>query len=130
MAVGGIATLLHDAILTPTDVLKQRMQLRKQSSLKIAREIVNKEGITSLYRSLPITMVRLVLLKFMNVPFSGTLVTVNENLKTKLKPQNTEHPIAWYFLIAGLAGIFLIIQGGFAAFLTTPLDVVKTKLQT
>ncbi len=59
----------------------------------------------------------------MNIPFMTTVVCVNENLRTWLRPWDRQQPIAWYFLCAGAAGAC-------AAVATNPLDVIKTRLQT
>lgn len=59
----------------------------------------------------------------MNIPFQAVIVCVNENLKTIIKPWEKENPHPWYFLCAGVAG-------GIAGFMTNPLDVIKTRLQT
>ena len=69
-----------------------------------------------LYRSYPVTVI-------MNIPFASCVVTVNENMKTLLKPWERSNPHLWYFLCAGIAG-------GIAGVITNPLDVVKTRLQT
>ena len=58
----------------------------------------------------------------MNIPFAGLFITFNENLKSFFYP-NTEIPITRHFVIAGLSA-------GLAAALTTPLDVIKTRIQT
>jgi len=70
----------------------------------------------ALYRSYPVTVL-------MNIPFMMTVVCVNENLKTWIRPWNRDTPMFWYFICAGAAGAC-------AAIATNPLDVIKTRLQT
>lgn len=80
-----------------------------------ARTLVQREGLISLFRSLPVTYA-------MNVPFAGLLVTINENLKSRY--MNSENAsVAAYFACAA-------ISGSLAAVLTTPFDVIKTRMQT
>jgi hypothetical protein len=45
------------------------------------KQIIKEEGFTALYRSYPVTVT-------MNIPFATTVVCVNENLKTFVKPWN------------------------------------------
>lgn len=80
------------------------------------RNLVKDEGLKSLYRSYPVTVM-------MNIPFAATVVCVNENLKTYVKPWNKSNPHSWYFMCAAIAG-------GIAGVITNPLDVIKTRLQT
>lgn len=113
---GGVATLAHDAIITPMDVIKQRIQLNgKVGPLIMCRKLVREEGVISLYRSLPVTLL-------MNIPFSGLLVTINENLKSYFLGEHYEGMLG-YFICAAIAG-------SVSAALTTPLDVIKTRMQT
>jgi solute carrier family 25 iron transporter 28/37 len=79
-------------------------------------KIIQDEGIRGLYRSYPITVC-------MNVPFATSVIFLNENLKTYIRPWEQNYPYLWYFFCAGFAG-------GFAGLVTNPLDVVKTRLQT
>lgn len=121
MITGALAVTVHDTIMTPMDgtfyiVIKQRIQLnRQQGPISMAQKLVRTEGIMSLYRSFPITLI-------MNVPQSMIFMTIYENLKAFFYPSNNVS-ISGYFLCAS-------ISSGIAAGITTPLDVIKTRLQT
>jgi solute carrier family 25 iron transporter 28/37 len=115
---GATSTFCHDAILTPMDVVKQRMQLGcYRSTADCLRNIWHKEGLGALHRSMPTTIA-------MNVPFGSVLVAVNESLKVRLGLGQQRHSsLLWYFLCAG-------VSGAVASAVTQPLDVIKTRLQT
>lgn len=118
---GASATLCHDAILTPMDVVKQRMQLGRYKHVgDCLRSVLRREGAWGLYRSMPTTLA-------MNVPYGSILVASNESMKQFLGVrkirQDTRNLLPWYFLSAGLSGAV-------ASAATQPLDVVKTRLQT
>jgi len=115
---GVLATSMHDLILTPFDMLKQRTQLAPNGLTHpsaLLRYIVKNEGFLSLYRGYPITLL-------MNVPQAAVIVSVNESLKVLYKPKNG-HNVLSYFLCAGIAG-------SASAMMTIPLDNIKTRLQT
>lgn len=115
-AAGAAATLLHDAILTPADVLKQRLQLGYYNGLlHAAVTVVREEGVKALFKSYPTVVA-------MNIPYAATVVTVNEALKSALGAD--ERPSLLKFMAAGAGA------GAVAAIVTCPLDVVKTRLQT
>jgi solute carrier family 25 iron transporter 28/37 len=96
-------------------VIKQRLQLCSHlTTVQCVKSIIREEGAIALFRSYPVTV-------GMNIPFATTVVCVNENLKTYIKPWNTSSPNFWYFICAGIAG-------GIAGLVTNPLDVVKTRL--
>jgi len=116
--VGALATSVHDLILTPFDMLKQRSQLAPKGLTGVGSllgYILKKEGVLSLYRGYPITLM-------MNVPQAAAIVSVNESLKILYKPKDG-HNIFSYFMCAGIAG-------SVAAMLTIPMDNIKTRLQT
>lgn len=115
---GATSTFFHDLILTPMDVVKQRMQLGCYRSVgDCLRRVWHQEGVYALFRSMPTTLA-------MNVPFGSVLVAVNESLKVHLGIGQQRHAnLSWYFLCAGLSGA--IASGA-----TQPLDVIKTRLQT
>ncbi|KAH8740205.1 mitochondrial carrier protein [Cryptosporidium ryanae] len=116
---GGISTISHDIISTPIDVVKQRLQLGSYSGIRSCIfTILKEEGVNPFFRSLPITL-------FMNIPQTGLFVLINENLKLLFKDvkKDSLRGKSFNFVLAGLSG-------GLAGFLTNPLDLIKTRLQT
>jgi solute carrier family 25 iron transporter 28/37 len=115
-AAGAMSTFAHDFITTPLDLVKQRLQLGHHGNLMSCMgDVIREEGVRSLYRSLPVTLL-------MNLPYGMVMVSTNESLKRVLNPSNEQNLGA--FLLAGLG------SGAVAGFVTNPLDVVKTRLQT
>ena len=106
--------------MNPFDVIKQRMQIHGSTYRTIgdcARTVFRNEGIRAFYVSYPTTLT-------MTVPFTALQFTAYESL-TKLM-QRRRHP-GYDPLVHCTAGG---LAGGFAAAATTPLDVIKTLLQT
>uniref|UniRef100_K3X9N6 Mitoferrin n=1 Tax=Globisporangium ultimum (strain ATCC 200006 / CBS 805.95 / DAOM BR144) TaxID=431595 RepID=K3X9N6_GLOUD len=115
-AAGVVATVCHDMIMTPMDVIKQRLQLGYYSGVTDCfKTIVRQEGLRALYISFPTTF-------FMNLPYSMIMVSANETFKKILNPSG-EMNISAYFASGAMAGAL-------AGVLTNPLDVAKTRLQT
>jgi len=113
---GASAALAHDMCMTPFDTVKQRMQLGYYRSLyHCSKVVIRTEGIAALYVSLPATLM-------MNLPYGMVMVAANESLKKVINPDGSYSPTSSMFA-GGLAG-------GLAAALTTPLDIIKTRLQT
>ena len=113
---GATATLSHDLCLTPFDTVKQRMQLGYYNNIgHCIRTILLKEGVRSLYISLPTTLV-------MNLPFGCIMVAVNESSRKVLNPTGKYNLSST--LVSGA------VAGAVAAVFTNPLDIVKTRLQT
>ncbi|KAK0256834.1 Fe(2+) transporter [Friedmanniomyces endolithicus] len=117
---GACATIASDAFMNPFDVIKQRMQVHGstyRSITECARSTFRNEGLRAFYVSYPTTLT-------MTVPFTALQFTAYESL-TKLMQNHRKSgydPLT-HCTAGGLAG-------GFAAAATTPLDVVKTLLQT
>lgn len=113
---GALATFSHDMVMVPFDVVKQRMQLGYHNSvIDCVGSVLRSEGPRALYLSLPTTIA-------MNVPYGCVMVACNESARKVLNPQG-----GYSLGTSLLAGC---ISGAFASLVTTPLDVVKTRLQT
>lgn len=104
-------------VRVPYEIIKMRAQTSREK-LKIfetARSIVAVEGFAGLYRGFTSTVAR-------DVPFSALQYPIWEYLKLKhverYRRTCSVAESAWYGSIAG----------GFAAFLTNPLDVAKTRI--
>ncbi|XP_058113123.1 uncharacterized protein LOC131256085 isoform X2 [Magnolia sinica] len=146
---GGIGDTLGSFVYVPCEVMKQRMQVqgtRKSWSSIVLKENVKKKsgaqmycyysgmfqaghsiwkqhGLKGLYAGYWSTLAR-------DVPFAGLMVTFYEALKDMteygkrrwlLNPDNHVNSSLEGLLLGGVAGGI--------AYLTTPLDVIKTRLQ-
>jgi asparaginyl-tRNA synthetase len=80
-----------------------------------ARNVLRKEGMWAFYVSYPTTLC-------MTVPFTALQFTAYESISKVLNPTGKYDPYTHCFA-GGIAG-------GIAAGITTPLDVIKTLLQT
>uniref|UniRef100_A0ACD5TVC7 Uncharacterized protein n=1 Tax=Avena sativa TaxID=4498 RepID=A0ACD5TVC7_AVESA len=147
---GGIGDTLGSFIYVPCEVMKQRMQVQGSSKswalnattgnvsqspgtqmygyyngmFHAGRSIVRDHGLKGLYAGYGSTLAR-------DVPFAGLMVTFYEGLKDL-----TEYGKSKYFpdsdiqVSNSFEGLVLGgLSGGFSAYLTTPLDVIKTRLQ-
>ncbi|EHA50033.1 hypothetical protein MCOR27_007171 [Pyricularia oryzae] len=117
---GACATIASDALMNPFDVIKQRMQMKGSSKIyrsmpDCARTVYRNEGLAAFYVSYPTTL-------SMTVPFTALQFLAYESISTSMNPTKKYDPMT-HCLAGGVAG-------GFAAALTTPMDVIKTMLQT
>lgn len=73
--IGALSNMFHDLIMTPTEALKQRMQLARSENAgvrigELAGKVIREEGVMAFYRSFPINY-------FMNIPFGSLIVVFN-----------------------------------------------------
>ncbi|VDN04231.1 unnamed protein product [Thelazia callipaeda] len=115
---GMLATVVHDAVMNPAEVVKQRMQMIFSpygNSLECVRCVYLREGLKAFYRSY-VTQLTL------NAPYQCVHFMIYEYLQGLLNPHHDYNPSS-HFVAGGIAG-------GVAAALTTPFDCVKTVLNT
>ncbi|KPJ12118.1 Mitoferrin-1 [Papilio machaon] len=115
---GCLASLVHDAVSNPAEVVKQRLQMLHspyRGVWECARRIYRAEGLRAFYRSYGTQVA-------MNVPFQAVHFVTYEWCQARVNPTRAYDPAA-HALSGGLAGAL-------AAAATTPLDVCKTALNT
>ncbi|KAK5644490.1 hypothetical protein RI129_005790 [Pyrocoelia pectoralis] len=115
---GCISTLLHDAIMNPAEVVKQRMQMYNSpynSVIQCMRQVYKAEGVRAFYRSYTTQLT-------MNIPFQSIHFMVYEVAQKITNKEHKYNPPA--HMISGA------MAGAIAAAITTPLDVCKTLLNT
>lgn len=107
------------AVRVPYEIIKMRSQTsldnHAPSNRAILKQVLAKEGFIGLYRGFSSTIIR-------DIPFSAIQYPIWERLKANHmrrhhKPASVAQS-AWYGSIAGAV----------AAFITTPLDVAKTRI--
>ncbi|XP_073150474.1 uncharacterized protein [Henckelia pumila] len=122
-ASGVFATVASDAVITPMDVVKQRLQLKGSPYKGVSdcvKKVLMEEGFGAFYASYRTTVV-------MNAPFTAVHFATYEAAKrglTKVSPETGRDEET--LLVHATAGA---AAGALAAAITTPLDVVKTQLQ-
>lgn len=113
---GVIATVASDALMNPFDTIKQRLQLHPNESMKnCAIKIYRNEGLGAFHYSYPTTLA-------MNIPFAALNFVIYESSTTFFNPENNYSPLI-HCICGG-------ISGAACSAITTPLDCVKTALQT
>lgn len=128
---GGCATIVGDGLMTPLDVVKQRMQLRSTSAgtatmtntsnvWSCISHVYHNHGARAFYAGYKATLL-------MNIPFTAVYFTGYETAKQMLlryqRVEDDEFSVSSHCLAGAAAGAA-------AAAITNPLDVVKTRLQT
>lgn len=122
-AVSGVfATVASDAVITPMDMVKQRLQLKSSPYRGVSdcvKKVLMEEGIGAFYASYRTTVV-------MNAPFTAVHFATYEAAKKGLMEISPESASDERLVVHATAGA---VAGALAAVVTTPLDVVKTQLQ-
>ena len=104
-------------IRVPTEILKQRLQIGKYPNLIHGiKEIIKIDGFRGFYRGFGMTV-------FRDVPFASIQFPLYEMMKKYLLDGQENKDLPFY-KAAGSG----MVAGGIAAGLTTPLDVIKTRL--
>ncbi|KAJ1411812.1 Mitochondrial substrate/solute carrier [Sesbania bispinosa] len=114
---GGCASIATSFIFTPSERIKQQMQVRSHyhNCWDVLVGIIRKGGFSSLYAGWGAVLCR-------NIPHSIVKFYTYESLKQAM-PSNIQSNTFQTLVCGGLAG-------STAALFTTPFDVIKTRLQT
>ncbi|WOL00658.1 mitoferrin-like [Canna indica] len=121
-ASGVLATVASDAVFTPMDTVKQRLQLKSSPYKGVAdcvTRVLRGEGIRAFFASYKTTVL-------MNAPYTAVHFATYEAAKRGLMEISPESASDERVVVHATAGA---AAGALAAALTTPLDVVKTQLQ-
>lgn len=123
---GACATVVNDGIMTPLDVVKQRMQITPRSVggyssvWQCMRNVYVHHGISAFFAGFKATLL-------MNIPFTATYFTGYEFAKRLILDFRQIDVNQFSASSHCIAGGF---AGAIASAATNPLDVVKTRLQT
>lgn len=116
MLAASMGEVVACLIRVPTEVVKQRTQASPTSTTyRILLATVKEEGVRGLYRGYGSTVLR-------EIPFSLVQFPLWEYLKTLWSYRQGHTLHSWQ---AAVCGAF---AGAVAAFVTTPLDVAKTRI--
>uniref|UniRef100_A0A5B7BJW1 Putative Mitochondrial RNA-splicing protein MRS3 n=1 Tax=Davidia involucrata TaxID=16924 RepID=A0A5B7BJW1_DAVIN len=122
-AVSGVfATVASDAVFTPMDMVKQRLQLSSSPYKGVSdcvTKVLREEGFRAFYASYRTTVL-------MNAPFTAVHFATYEAAKRGLMEVSPDSASDERLVVHATAGA---AAGALAAAVTTPLDVVKTQLQ-
>lgn len=137
---GAVGDTIGSVIYVPCEIIKQRMQIQGapkswdakmsgtsdaqyfKSFSHAARCIVQQEGFKGLFTGFGSTIGR-------DIPFAGLMIVFYESLAGAVKSGKDPTSVK-EFAVTGFEDLAIGgAAGGFSAFLTTPLDIIKTRLQ-
>lgn len=116
MAAASAGEVMACLVRVPTEVIKQRAQAKLYPTTReVFAATLKNEGFRGFYRGYLSTVIR-------EIPFSFIQFPLWELLKSRWSAYQGSPVAAWQSALTGA------ISGGFAAALTTPLDVAKTRI--
>ncbi|KAH8313226.1 hypothetical protein KR067_002111, partial [Drosophila pandora] len=130
---GGLAGLFQIVVTTPMELLKIQMQdagrvaslaraegreVKKVTALGLTKKMLRERGIFGLYKGITATGIRDITFSVIYFPLMATI-----NDSGPRKSDGSGEAVFYWSLMSGL------LAGMTAAFLVTPLDVIKTRLQ-
>ncbi|KAL6722694.1 hypothetical protein Aduo_017794 [Ancylostoma duodenale] len=128
MAAGGLAGMFQIIVTTPMELLKIQMQdqgrtavpgQKKMTALELTSKLLKERGIAGLYKGLGSTFARDVTFSMMYFPLFAYLDSLGPR-----KNDGSGDAVFWTSFAAGLTA------GASSSFAVTPLDVIKTRMQT
>ncbi|KAI9599108.1 mitochondrial carrier domain-containing protein [Syncephalis fuscata] len=127
LVAGGTMRAATATVISPMELVRTRMQSYGESRnlrgvVRDVRQMTQREGLRSLWRGLAPTLWR-------DVPFSAVYWLGYESIKKALVQNNYRETTSIFneFQYAFIAGA---TSGMIAAIVTTPFDVIKTRIQT
>ncbi|XP_075618496.1 mitochondrial S-adenosylmethionine carrier protein isoform X1 [Balearica regulorum gibbericeps] len=118
MVAASLGEVVACLIRVPSEVVKQRAQVSPSSStLRILSHTLYHEGIQGLYRGYKSTVLR-----------EGTVEEVWVRAVSGMEAQFQLRKLLQDSFLSGTISPLGILKGGFAAAVTTPLDVAKTRI--
>lgn len=136
---GATASCLSQSIIIPLDVVSQRLMVQSAASGEIvyrngfaaARGIVAAEGLRGLYRGSAVSLLLYVPSSGIWWGFYGGYQRFAWSCLERMRGEGTEvPPLAPTREVVGVQVAAALAAGVTSGLLTTPLDVVKTRLQT
>ena len=120
---GSVAEIVSNSIRNPFEIIKQQMQIGLDSSNhSTIKNIYKTRGLKGFYAGYLSLLLR-------EVPFSAIQLPIYEIMKKFCKKQNLKNKYdkeLTIFQYSSCGGI----SAGISGFLTTPIDVIKTRLMT
>jgi solute carrier family 25 S-adenosylmethionine transporter 26 len=116
MTAASLGEVMACLVRVPTEVVKQRMQAGQHHSLRdTVSTTMQREGFAGFYKGFGTTLLR-------EIPFAFIQFPIYEQMKTSIGNYCNREVQSYEAALCGS------VAGAFAAAVTTPLDVLKTRL--